>query len=280
MKKLLSLAIGLICLPFLGQAQELPQLSPFAKNTQKVGLTEITVEYSRPSVRGRTIFGDLVPYGKVWRTGANACTKVTFSTDVTVSGKEVKAGTYALFTIPGKNSWTIVLNSNVKQWGSSKYDETLNVASVNVKPVMVSRVETFRIDVCNITNNGADLNIAWDRVSANLSFTVPTQEIAEKNIEKKLNELKNPHGTYYATASYYLSIKENKKALKYAKLACKNSDKFWYFKMLSEAYAANNDYKNAIKEAKHSLELAKKANYDEYVKINEKNITKWTKKAL
>ncbi|BDD08634.1 hypothetical protein FUAX_10660 [Fulvitalea axinellae] len=277
MKKVLALAAFLFAGGLLTQAQDLPQPSPASTVNQKVGLTDVKVEYSRPGVKGRKIFGDLVPFDKVWRTGANACTKITFSTDITFAGKPVKSGTYALFTVPGKKSWEVVLNTNTKQWGAGQYDPAKNVASVTVEATKSDFRESFTIDIADLKDESASVQIAWENTSVKVPFEVPTRKMALANINRKLKEIENPANTYFASARYYLSIGENKKGLDYAIKGAKDSNRYWVIRVLAEAYAANNDYSNAIKEAKRSLELAKKAGNQDYVKINEKNIKKWSK---
>lgn len=169
MKKLLFnlLAFGALTIFAAGgvQAQnDKPQPSPAATITQKIGLTEVTVNYSRPSARNRQIFGDLVPYGKPWRTGANAATTITFKDAMTVEGNKVPAGEYALYTIPGKNEWTVVLNKNTKLGGETgKYNNAEDVARFKVKPEQLpSEVETFTINFADLTTYGAVVELKWE----------------------------------------------------------------------------------------------------------------------
>ena len=142
------------------QAQiETPQPSPSSKLIQTVGLTEVTVEYSRPAVKGRKVFGDLVPHGKLWRTGANLNTKITFGDDVTIGGTSVKAGTYAIFTTPGAKTWEVVLYSDANNWGTPRNWDDSKVVAKAVAPVntMPYSTESFTIDIANLKNNGADI---------------------------------------------------------------------------------------------------------------------------
>ena len=134
----ISLITLLLLSVFIGSSYgqiELPAPSPTATFSQKVGLTEVSINYSRPSKKGRAVFGDLIPYGKLWRTGANNATKFTFSDDVKIDGKDLPAGTYALFTIPGDNEWTIIFNKNFNQGGTADYKESEDALRVTVKPV-------------------------------------------------------------------------------------------------------------------------------------------------
>src|ERR1700733_7569119 len=143
---------------------QFPTPSPACTLKQHVGLTDIEIDYSRPSIKGRTIFGGLVPYGQVWRTGANEATKVIFSTPVKLNGTEIPAGTYALMTIPGKDEWTIIINKGAEQWGAYKYDEKADVARIKATPIKIDRsIDTLAIDIGEITDDSSVLKIVWDK---------------------------------------------------------------------------------------------------------------------
>src|SRR5208282_3032104 len=172
---------------------DFPAASPACTLKQRVGLTDIEVVYSRPGVKNRTIFGGIVPYGQVWRTGANQATKVTFSTPVKLNGMDIPAGTYALFTIPGKKEWTIIVNKNAAQWGSFQYDEKADLVRIKAVPEKLAKpVETFTIDINDIRDESATLNFTWDktRVPVKLeidlvSKLVPQIEAAMASPDKK-----------------------------------------------------------------------------------------------
>ncbi|BDD04386.1 DUF2911 domain-containing protein [Aureibacter tunicatorum] len=268
--------IALFCLK--GYGQDLPRLSPLCKMSQKIGLTEISLEYSRPSTKGREIFGGLVPYNQVWRAGANACTKVTFSTDVVINGKELPKGTYGLFVIPNKDSWKVSFNSNFDQWGSTDYDSELDVLATVVKPETTEYTETFTFEVSDIKSETADLTLKWADTKVNIPISVPVLAMADENIKEKLEEIQNPYFTYFNIARYYLGVHENKKGLEYAKMAAETSGKYWVLKLLSEAYAANLDYKLAVKEGKKALSAAKKAGDSNYTIAIERNINAWSQR--
>ena len=163
LRSTLLLAAAALAAPAFAQL-ETPQPSPKATLTQRVGLTDVTISYSRPSVKGRAIWGDLVPYDKPWRTGANAATTLTFSDDVTVEGQKLAAGTYALVTIPGKDEWTVVFNSDTKLWWETQYDATKDVLRVKVKPEAAPMLETFHIGFPSISATGAVLAIEWEKL--------------------------------------------------------------------------------------------------------------------
>lgn len=173
MKKIL-LSLFIVAITFSTTAQEKPKPSPYSKIMQTVGLTDVTVEFSRPGMKGRTIFGDLVPYGKVWRTGANENTKITFNKDVTVSGKKLKAGTYALYTIPNKDSWDVIFYADATNWGNPKtWDESKVAAKASAEVVpMPMPIETFTISFDDLTDKSAVLGILWENAYVGLKFEV------------------------------------------------------------------------------------------------------------
>lgn len=167
-----------ICLLLAAQisAQDKPAPSPLGKVYQKVGLTDIEIEYSRPGVKGRTIFGadGLVPYGKLWRTGANGATKITFSTDVKVNGQDVKAGTYSILSEPGATSWKVFLNSNAAMRGTGSYDAAKNVASIEVDAQEFPfAVETMTFVFGDVSDTSCAINMVWEKASIVLEVEVP-----------------------------------------------------------------------------------------------------------
>ena len=184
---------------------EFPDASQHATITQRIGVTDISVEYSRPDKRGREIFGGLVPYGKVWRTGANSPTKIKFSDAVKIGGQEVPAGEYALYTIPNENEWSIVLSKNLKLWGAYGYKPDADALRVNVKPTaLADAVETFTIGFDNLKDDSATLALEWDKTRVPVELTVNTMEKVTGAIEAALKnprELKAPF--YYKAASFY-----------------------------------------------------------------------------
>lgn len=184
---------------------EFPVASPAATVKQRVGLTDIEVTYSRPSMRGRKIFGTLEPYGKVWRTGANNATKVTFSTAVKFGGADVPAGTYGLFSIPGPDEWTVILNKVTGQWGAYTYDQKNDLARVTTRPLKLPQlVETFTIDINDIRDQSATLNLMWEntRVPVTLGFDVASTLVPQ--IEQFMaSDAKKTNAQYYNAAVFY-----------------------------------------------------------------------------
>lgn len=273
MKKLL---LGLFALATISISAQIttPQPSPKAKLEQKVGLTDVTVTYSRPGKKGRTIFGDLVPFNKIWRTGANENTTVTFSNDIVIDGKTLKKGTYALYTKPNANSWEIYFYSDAKNWGNpKKWDDAKVALKTSVTPTKTPlNVETFTIEINDITNNSANLYLLWDTTSASIPFTVPTDKLVTASIEKTINP-KPKAGDYYGAAVYYLDagkdINQAKQWIDKAVEMNQNDPKFWILYRQALIHKKTGDIKTAKKAAQQSLELSKKAGYDAYIKMNE-----------
>ena len=272
-----SILFALLTLGYASAQQiNIPSASPSSKIEQTVGLTDISVEYSRPSMKGRTVFGDLVPYGELWRTGANMATKITFSDDVKVEGKEVKAGTYALFSIPGANEWTLILNSNPNQGGTGSYDESLDVLRVNVKPEsMDGAVETFVIDINDITMTSAKFWLIWEKTAVPLSVEVDVDSKVMADIERAMDP-RNEAGKYYAAASYYFdSGKDISKAAEWINKSVElGNDRYWVRHLQARILEKKGDKKEAIKAAQASIELAKEAGNNQYVQMNEELIAR------
>jgi hypothetical protein len=178
LRLLLSAIAGLACTAGLfAQAAapkiSFPDASPAATLKQRVGLTDIEISYNRPGMKGRAIFGGLVPYGEVWRTGANTATKLTFSTAVKLGGKDIPAGTYELFTIPGQAEWTVIIHKNMSQWGSYAYDPKNDVARFTAKPsTLASPVETMGIGIADIKNDSATMYISWEKTRVPMKLEV------------------------------------------------------------------------------------------------------------
>jgi hypothetical protein len=180
---------------------KLPRPSPLARVEQQVGVTKLAVEYSSPGVKGRQIFGDLVPYGQLWRTGANAATKLEASGDFTFGGKAVKAGTYALYTIPEKTAWTVILNTNAEASGTQGYDEKNDVARVTVQPATVPQRERMAFLFSNTVDDSTRLDLEWDTLRVSVPIAVATRTQVMANIEEALGEAWRPH---YASARWLL----------------------------------------------------------------------------
>ncbi|RYY32060.1 MAG: DUF2911 domain-containing protein, partial [Sphingobacteriaceae bacterium] len=261
-----------------------PQASPKAVIEQTVGLSDVKIEYSRPSSKGRPVYGELVPFGKMWRTGANANTIITFSEDVTIAGKKLPKGQYALYTLPKADSWDIIFYADTNNWGlPEKYDDKKEMLRANVKPEFLSRnVETFTIGINNLDNDYAFLEIAWEKTMVALKIEVPTKNTALKSIEAALA---GPTANdYFASAQYYYqSGADQKKALEWMNTAIERTPKgqdvpFYYLRQKSLIQAKLGDKKGAIETAKLSQSAAEKANNSDYVKMNKDSIMEWSRK--
>ena len=279
MKKIV-LSLFVIAISFSTNAQiETPQPSPFSKITQKVGLTDVTLEYSRPGVKGRTVFGDLVPYGKIWRTGANSRTKITFSTDVTIDGKPLKKGTYALFTKPSATTWDVYFYTDYKGGGApQKWDDAKVAAQVRATVIpMPMKIETFTMTFDDLTNNSAMLGMLWEEVYVGLKFEVPTDAMVSKAIKTLMA---GPSANdMYASAVYYLeSGKDIKKAQTWIDKAVEMTSekpRFWYLRQQSLIHAKAGNKKGAVAAAKLSLLHAEKAGNAGYIKMNKASLKEW-----
>lgn len=281
MKKIIF-AIAMILVSFQIEAQvKTPAPSPKCTVEQKVGLTDVTIEYSRPSMKGRTVFGNLVPYGKLWRTGANQNSMISFSDDVVINGQTLKKGKYAIFATPKVDMWEVIFYTDTDNWGTPENWNEKNVAlSTNVDTKILSiPVESFTIGINNLDNNYAHLEFSWEKTLVALKFEVPTQKTAMASIDKVLAG--PTAGDYFSSAQYLnQSNGDMNKALEYINKALDlNKDKpFWYTRQKSLIQAKLGDKKGAIETAKISLEAALKEKNDDYVKMNNDSIIEWGKK--
>ena len=258
-----------------------PRFSPATEIKQMVGLTEIEVQYSRPSMRGREIFGNLVPYDKIWRTGADNSTKISFTTDVMVDGNTIKAGTYSIFSIPNQNEWTVMFYSDVELWGVPRdWSDDKIVFISNYKVNKINPVETFTISFDDLTNNDVNMSISWENSSVNIKIDVPTRSMVEKDINNVLND--NPKASdYYAAAVFYRQENVNlSQALLWMNKAIEmfENPRFYHYRQQSLLMAANNKFSDAIDAANKSLDDAIRADNQSYVKMNRQSIAEWSKK--
>ena len=280
MKKFKLLALAVFATVALQAQINTPAPSPSSKLVQTVGLTEVSVDYSRPSMRGRTIFGDLVPFDKLWRTGANGYTLVSFDKDVKIGGSDVKAGTYSMFTKPGAASWEVFFYTDTQGGGTpSDWDDSKVVAKLNapvIKMPMEMAVETFTITIDDLTSGGANIGILWENVYVAVPFAVHTDASVEKDIEKALG---GPSaGDYYAAATYYSAEgKDINKAREWMDKAMAMTEKpaFWQLRQQSLIQAKAGDKKGAIATAQKSLAAAKVAGNNDYVKMNMDSLKEW-----
>ena len=285
MKKLFLVTLAFVLSYSINAQVKTPQPSPAAKFEQVVGLTDVTIEYSRPAMRGRTIYGDLVPFDKLWRTGANKNTQITFSDDVTIDGQTLKAGTYAIFTKPGTEAWEVFFYSDANNWGTPRnWDDTKVAAKTIAKAyAMEYPVQSFTITLDDLTDKSATLGFMWEKTYVPVKFEVPTDSKATASIDKAMA---GPGANdYFSAAVYYLnSDKDLDKAKKWMDKAIamrKASSKdgkepFWMMRQKSLIHAKMGDTKGAIEAAKRSLALSEEAGNADYVKMNKDSLKEWT----
>lgn len=284
MKKIIFVVVSMITSYIINAQVKTPAPSPHCTISQVVGLTDVTVDYSRPSAKGRAVFGDLVPFGKLWRTGANANTTVTFSEDVVINGATLKKGKYAIFTTPKADMWEVVFYTDTDNWGTPDNWNANKVAVMtNVDPFTLNKnVETFTVGIGNLTNDSATLDISWEKTMISVKFEVPTQKAAMASIEKTLAGA--TASDYFAAAQYfYQSNGDMTKALEYVNKATSmvkagEDAPFWQLRQKSLIQAKLGDKTGAIATAKLSLAGAEKAKNNDYVKMNNDSIKEWSKK--
>lgn len=238
------------------QTLKLPALSPTAKVTQDFSMSSIELTYSRPSMRGRKIMGDVIPYGHVWRTGANAPTKIKFGEDLEIGGHRVKAGEYSLYTIPNKDKWEIVLNTGTGTWTADGFPKEFDVARFKIAPITVhEEVQTFTIGITDITFNSCKIELAWERTRVIIPVKAENEKVAENNIDKAVN---TPSVPYFQAASYYYETNQKTaQALEYVNKAIEQNPKafyMWYLKARIEKRMGHTE--EAAAAAKKSIELA------------------------
>jgi hypothetical protein len=277
MKKLI-VVLSLMLVATTAMAQiEAPQPSPSAKAMQTVGLTEVTLEYSRPAKRGRAIFGELVPFDKLWRTGANSNSMITFSDDVKFAGTDVKAGTYAVYTKPGKKEWTVMLYNDTSNWGNPKtWDENKVVATATVETKKINNeVESWTMAINEVTMEGAHLQMMWEKTLVAVPFTVPTAAKTEASIDKVMA---GPSADdYYSAATFYLDANKNlQQAHEWISEAVEaRPEAYWMHRKKSLIEAKMGNKSAAIASAKISLTLAEEAKNMDYVKLNVDSLKEW-----
>ena len=240
-------------------AQELPQPSPSIHMEQRAGLTDISLDYSRPSVNGRTIFGDLVPYGSHWRVGANQNTKVTFSKPVTIAGTSVPAGTYSLSMIPNKGAWTVILNTKTDMWGVDGYSQDQDVLRTEVSPQGIEGVETMRLSLENITVSKVELVMEWAQTRVALPIELNTMDLAMANIDEAIAAEPENWRVYRNAANFY---NQNNvamaMALEYMEKSIELNPNSWYsYYLYAQVLAKNDRKKEAKKAANKALEMGR-----------------------
>lgn len=256
------------------QSLDLPRPSPNASVMQMVGLTRVDIEYSSPAVKGRNIWGDLVPYDKVWRTGANAATAISFSTDVNIAGKTVKAGKYGLFTIPGKDEWTIIINSNDNQWGSYSYKEDLDVLRFKAKPQSGEMKEHLQFTINPISDSKGQIVLQWEKVKVNFDFENAGIELSKKNIEGFMEKSKGMWSSYASAANFYVDNNlDLNKAQEWAAQSINMKEHFYNRYTMARVLNAKGEHKEAAKYAAEAKKIGESVN-DDYYKAYKERVEK------
>jgi hypothetical protein len=256
-------------LTFSAQAQQAlktPAPSPTQTLKQNFSLSDITIEYSRPSAKGRVVFGDVVPFGKTWRTGANASTKITFGEDVKVEGKDIPAGTYALYTVPNKDSWDIIFYKDLTLSGNvAKYKKEDELVRFSVKPSSLgNKVETFTINVADVTPTTANIELTWEKTRVVFGIKTDIDAKIMKNIDASLATDGRPY--FQAANYYYENDKDLKQALTWVDKGIEQNPKaFWMVMLKAKIQYKLKDNAGAIASAEKVTTLATEAQNDDYV---------------
>ncbi|WP_165358971.1 DUF2911 domain-containing protein [Spirosoma sordidisoli] len=278
----LMVEVGLLALAGPVQAQlSLPEPSPPATIQQKIGFTDLTITYSRPAVKGRIVFGGLVPFGQLWRTGASDATILKTTDPVVLAGKPVPAGSYSLFTIPTRSEWTIILNKHVGGHGLDGYDEKNDVLRFTVKPDTSTRFyESFTIEVQDLVRNRGMIYLNWANTSVHFPIVSNADERITAEILERINGKKEDKpGLYYQAALYYFdNEKDTKQALAWATKAVALKPAFNYLHLQAKLLARSGDYKGAIAAARQSAAAAQQEKFTDYVTLNNRLIAEWEKK--
>ncbi len=275
MKKILPIFIAFVLFTVAAAAQvKMPASSPTQTVKQDFGMGTVEIIYSRPNAKGRKVYGDLVPYNKLWRTGANAATKITFTDAVEAGGKKIDTGTYVLYTIPGFDMWEIILNKGVSNWGIDGYKEGQDVIRFKTVPQkMRTNYETFTMEFANIKPESCDLQIMWEKTAVTIPVTSNIKDRLKAQIDKAMLTDKKP---YWQAAQFYKEYDDNlNKALDNCTKAIEEDKKaYWIYLYKAKIQQEMGDKAGAKISAQKSLELAKEANNEDYVKMNEQLLKK------
>ena len=269
MKKIILSALAITGLAMLSTAQvKMPAPSPTQTVKQEFGIGNIELTYSRPAAKGRKIFGDLVPYNKLWRTGANAATKIVFSEPVEIGGKKLDSGTYVLYTIPGMDSWDVIINKGLKNWGVDGYKESEDVIRFKTEPVKnKKKVESFTMEFTDVTATTCSLEIKWQKTIVSIPIVANFLDKVRAQIDAAMKTEKKP---YWQAAQFYNEYDKNLPlALENVTKAIDgNKEAFWMWIYKAKIQKEMGDNAGAMESSKKSMELAQAAKNDDYVKMN------------
>ena len=269
MKKILSTALICLIVAVASAQLKTPAPSPTQTIKQDFGLSSIELVYSRPGMKGRKIFGDLVPWNKVWRTGANSATRIKFNDDILIGGQALKAGEYAIYTVPNENEWEVIINKGSANWGT-EYKMEDDIFRVKVKPMKLDQsVESFTMQFGNVKPTSADLQIMWDKTAVAIPITTDIDKKVMAQINSQVIKDSRP---YFQSAMYYL---ENGKDLNQAvqwfdKAIEQNPNGYWIYHQKANALAKLGKKAEAKAVAQKSMDIARQEKNDDYVRLNEK----------
>jgi len=257
-KLLLSAAILSLLAPSAFAQLKLPRVSQKEVVTQSVGLTDVTITYSRPGVKGRVIWGSLVPYDQVWRTGANEATTIVFSQDVSINGKPLPAGTYSLHTIPGKTAWTIIFNKKADQWGSYEYDAAQDALRVQATPAAGPNVEWMEFSFPELSTDAATVVLAWEKVRVPFKIETKTTEQAMANIRQALSGDVKEWNVPYGAASYAFNNNLDKtESMKWVDQSIALKGTFWNLRLKAQMLAKDGKAKDAVAVGEKAMVVGK-----------------------
>jgi hypothetical protein len=276
-KLLLSVALLSLLAPGAFAELKLPRPSPKGVVTQTVGLTDVTITYSRPGVKGRVIWGDLVPYDKVWRTGANEATTIALSQDVTINGKPLPAGTYSLHTIPGKTAWTIIFNKKAEQWGSYEYDAAQDALRVQVTPVAGPQQEWMEFSFPEVSTDAATVELAWEKLRVPFKIETKTTEQALANIRQTLSgEVKEWNVPYGAASFAFTNNLDKTEAMKWVDQSIGIKETFWNLRLKAQMLGKDGKTKDAVTIGEKAVTVGKTdADAASEIPKLEQQITDW-----
>ncbi|MBN8651510.1 MAG: DUF2911 domain-containing protein [Cytophagales bacterium] len=281
--KRITIVVLLVSLVGSAQAQlNIPPASPDAEFKQQIGFGEVEVKYSRPSSRGRVIFGGLEPYGQMWRTGAHDATTIRFSEAVKLNGNDIPAGTYSLFTIPNQSEWTIIINKIAEMHGTSDYTQEQDLVRFAVKPEKSARYyETFTIEVNDLSKDEAGLFLLWENTQVKLTIKMNVDEKVMAEINDRINVKKEDRASlFFQSSSYYFNNnKDLKQAYAWIQIANNKAQDAAYLQLQAKIEAAMNDYTLALKTLKASTDLATTKKLDQVIAANEKLRAEWATKS-
>jgi len=273
--------ISFVCISWSSLAQlNLPNASPDQEIKQQLGFTEVQIKYSRPSARGRVVFGELVPFDELWRTGAHDATTIWISDSVKINGVNIPSDTFSLFTIPGKSEWTIILNKAPEMHGTSDYTEANDQLRFKVKVEKATRFyETFTIEINDFTKDGALVYLLWENTQVKFPIQTYADQKVMKEIAERINVKKEEKPSLYFQASlyYFSNNKDLNQAYEWIKVANGKTQDAAYLQLQAKIEASQGRNAEALATLSKSTELAKTKKLEPILKANEKLVDDWSR---